>query len=182
MDIDQLVYIGDPLLGTTGLVNLNQVTNVSNVTGGAWAAGNADAMIAQLNELQESVWEASGFTIVPSEIRVPPLHMSLLVSTKVSTAGNVSVLRYFQENNLTTTHGAKPVNIQASKWLKNRGAGGTQRMIAYTKEYDKVRFPMTPLQKTPLEWRSLYNITTYWSRMGQVESPYPETIGYRDGI
>jgi hypothetical protein len=182
MDIDQLVYIGDPVLGTTGLVNLAQVTNVSNVTGGAWAAGNADAMIAQLNELQESVWEASGFAIVPSEIRVPPLQMSLMVSTKVSTAGNVSVLRYFQENNLCTTHGAKPVNIQASKWLKNRGAGNTQRMVAYTKEYDKIRFPMTPLQKTPLEWRSLYNITTYWSRMGQVESPYPETIGYRDGI
>jgi hypothetical protein len=182
MDIDQLVYVGDPILGTTGLVNLNQVTNVSNVTGGAWAGASPDIMIAQVNELLESVWEASGFAIVPSELRVPPLQMSLMVSTKVSTAGNVSVLRYIQENNLTTTHGAKPLNIQASKWLKNRGAGNTQRMIAYTKEYDKVRFPMTPLQKTPLEWRSLYNITTYWSRMGQVESPYPETLGYRDGI
>jgi hypothetical protein len=119
---------------------------------------------------------------VPSELRIPPLQLSLLVSTKVSTAGNVSVLRYIQENNLTVTHGAKPLNIQASKWLKNRGSGNTQRMVAYTKEYDKVRFPMTPLQKTPLEWRSLYNITTYWSSMGQVESPYPETLGYRDGI
>jgi hypothetical protein len=181
MDIDQLVYIGDPLIGTTGITNLSQVTNVANVTGGAWTT-NPDTMIAQINELLESVWEASGFAIVPSELRIPPLQMSLLISTKVSSAGNVSVLRYIQENNLTTTNGAKPLNIQASKWLKNRGSGNTQRMIAYTKEYDKVRFPMTPLQRTPLEWRSLYNLTTYWARMGQVESPYPETIGYRDGI
>jgi hypothetical protein len=108
--------------------------------------------------------------------------MAQLVSTLVSTAGNVSVLRFIQENNLSMTHGSGALNIQASKWLTNRGVGNSQRMVAYTKEYDKVRFPMTPLQKTPLEWRSLYNITTYWGRMGQVESPYPETISYRDGI
>lgn len=184
MDTDQLVYIGDPTtsVNTTGLFNLAQVTNVGNVTGGAWTTANPDLILAQINELLASVWEASGFAVVPSELRLPPTQMAMLVASKVSTAGNVSVLRFLQENNLTTTHGSKPLNIQASKWLKNRGAGNTQRMVAYTKEYDKVRFPMTPLQKTPLEWRSLYNITTYWSRMGQVESPYPETIGYRDGI
>jgi hypothetical protein len=182
MDTDQLVYIGDPLVGTTGLTNLGTVSNLTNVTGGTWTAGGANIIIQQINELLASVWAASGYAIVPSELRVPPTQMALLVSTIVSTAGNVSVLRYIQENNLSITHGNKPLNIQASKWLTNRGIGATQRMIAYSKEYDKVRFPMTPLQKTPLEWRSLYNITTYWSRKGQVESPYPETIGYRDGI
>jgi hypothetical protein len=182
MDTDQLVYIGDPVVGTTGLVNLSTVSNLTNVTGGTWATGGAAAMIAQINELISSVWAASGYAIVPNQIRVPPAQMSLLVSTLVSTAGNVSVLRFIQENNLSLTHGSGQLNIQASKWLTGRGVGVTGRMIAYTKEYDKIRFPMTPLQKTPLEWRSLYNITTYWSRMGQVESPYPETIGYRDGI
>ena len=182
MDTDQLVYIGDPLVGTTGLVNLASVSNVTNVTGGTWATNGATAMISQINELLQSVWALSGYSIVPSELRVPPAQMALLVSTLVSTAGNVSVLRYIQENNLSITQGGRPLNIQASKWLTNRGQSNAQRMIAYTKEYDKVRFPMTPLQKTPLEWRSLYNITTYWARMGQVETPYAETIGYRDGI
>jgi hypothetical protein len=181
MDTDQLVYIGDPVVGTTGLFNLSTVTPV-NVTGGTWTSGGAPVIIQQINELIATTWANSGYAIVPNQIRLPPLQMAQLVSTLVSTAGNVSVLRFIQENNLSMTHGSGALNIQASKWLTNRGVGNSQRMVAYTKEYDKVRFPMTPLQKTPLEWRSLYNITTYWGRMGQVESPYPETISYRDGI
>jgi hypothetical protein len=41
---------------------------------------------------------------------------------------------------------------------------------------------MTPLQRTPLEWRSIYNLTTYYGRLGVIEVVYPETILYRDGI
>jgi hypothetical protein len=55
-------------------------------------------------------------------------------------------------------------------------------MLCYTKEYNRVRFPLTPLQRTPLEWRGLYNMTTYWGRIGVIEVVYPETISYRDGI
>jgi hypothetical protein len=186
MDTDQLVYIGDPVIGTTGLVNHVTVTNVSNAPTGGWtalaAAGTPDGILADLNEVLTSAWAASGYAIVPSELRLPPLKFGLLVSTKVSTAGNVSVLRYFQENNITVTNGSKPLNIQPAKWLTGRGAAGADRMIAYTKEYDKIRFPQTPLQRTPLEWRSIYNLTTYWSKKGQVECTYPELLAYRDGI
>jgi hypothetical protein len=106
----------------------------------------------------------------------------MLVAAKVSTAGNISVLRYLQENSLCNSQNGKPLNIQPLKWLTGAGATGTNRMICYTKAYDRIRYPMTPLQRTPLEWRSLYNMTTYWGRLGVIEIVYPETIGYRDGI
>jgi hypothetical protein len=41
---------------------------------------------------------------------------------------------------------------------------------------------MTPLSRTPLEWRSIYNITTYYGRLGVIEVVYPETLLLRDGI
>jgi len=41
---------------------------------------------------------------------------------------------------------------------------------------------MTDLQRTPLEYRGLYQITTYWSTIGQIEWRYGETAAYRDGI
>jgi hypothetical protein len=186
MDIDQLVYTGDPVVGSYGLLNHPAVTNVSNVTGGTWAAAitaaTPDIMLAQVNELLASVWAASGWAVMPTELRVPPQQFGQLVANKVSTAGNVSVLRFLQENSLSNSQNGRPLNIQPLKWLVNRGAANSQRMLAYTKEKNRVRYPMTPLQRTPLEWRSLYNITTYWGRLGMIEVVYPETLGYRDGI
>jgi hypothetical protein len=183
MDIDQLVYRGDATINTHGLVNHPAVTNVTNVTGGTWAgAANPDVMLSQVNEMLESVWAASGWAQMPDQLRLPPAQFGLLVANKVSTAGNISVLRFLQENSLCNSQNGKPLNIQPLKWLVGAGAAGSQRMFAYTKAYDRVRYPMTPLQRTPLEWRSLYNITTYWGRLGVLEVVYPETIGYRDGI
>jgi hypothetical protein len=182
MDTDQLVYTGDSLIGTSGLTNHATVTNVTNVTGGNWTATAPDTILAQVNELLASVWQASAWAVMPTELRVPPVQFGILVNAKVSTAGNISVLRYLQENSLCNTQNGRPLNIQPLKWLNGRGAASTQRMVAYTKDYDKVRYPMTPLQRTPLEWRSLYNLTTYWGRMGVIEVVYPETLGYRDGI
>ena len=181
MDTDQMVYIGDSTVGAAGLVNHPLVTNVTNVTGGVWVGTSPAVMLAQVNELLTSVWTASGFAVMPDRILIPPNQFALLVSNLVSTAGNVSVYRFLTENNIAATAG-KELVIQPAKWLVGRGAGGTNRMIAYTKNRDYIRYPMTTLQRTPLEWRSLYNITTYWGRLGIMEVVYPELVGYRDGI
>lgn len=186
MDIDQMVYTGDPVVNSFGLTNHPTVTNVSNVTGGTWAAavtaGTPNVILQQVNEELSSTWAASAWAVMPTELRVPPTQFGLLVSNTVSTAGNISILRFLQENSLCNTQNGRPLNIQPLKWLNGRGAGGTQRMVAYTKQKERVRYPMTPLQRTPLEWRSLYNLTTYWGRLGMIEVVYPECIGYRDGI
>lgn len=186
MDIDQLVYTGDTAVNTFGLTNHPTVSNLTNVTGGTWQAaitGNTpNVILQQVNELLSSVWQASGWAQMPDQLRVPPVQFGMLVSNTVSTAGNISILRFLQENSLCNSQNGKPLNIQPLKWLYNRGIGPSQRMLCYTKAYDRVRYPMTPLQRTPLEWRSLYNITTYWGRLGVIEVVYPETIGYRDGI
>jgi hypothetical protein len=184
MDVDQLVYIGDTSVNSFGLTNHPLVTNVANVVGGNWdpTDPDPDLIVAQIDEVLQSTWETSAWAVMPDQLRVPPQQFGIMVSAKVSTAGNISVLRYVQENSLCNTQNGKPLNIQPLKWLAGRGVGSTNRMLAYTKQYDKVRFPMTPLQKTPLEWRSLWNITTYWGRIGMIEVVYPETIGYRDGL
>jgi hypothetical protein len=181
MDTDQLVYLGDATLGTYGLINHPSIS-VANVTGGAWSAATPDAIIAQVNEILATTWQNSGYAQAPDQLRVPPQQFGLLVSTKVSTAGNISTLRYLQENTICNTQNGKPLNIQPLKWLSNAGVGSANRMLAYTKQYDRVRFPMTPLSRTPLEWRSIYNITTYYGRLGVIEVVYPETLLLRDGI
>jgi hypothetical protein len=41
---------------------------------------------------------------------------------------------------------------------------------------------LVPLQHTPVEYRSIWQLTTYFARLGCVEIVYPEMIGFSDGI
>lgn len=182
MDIDEQVYIGDELLGLFGLVNSPRVTNVSNAQTGSWATATPQQILDDVNELLNSVWKESGYAICPSKLLLPPIQFSKLVSTLISQAGNISVLEFLKANSLANTLNGRPLDIQPVKWLAGRGASGKDRMVAYTQDQQRVRFPLVPLQRTPLEYRSLYQLTTYFGRLGAVEFVYPETLGYRDGI
>lgn len=182
MDIDEQVYVGDADLGFTGLLNSSKVTNVSNALVGNWATATPDQILADVNDLLASVWAASGFAICPRELRLDPINYSKLVSRKISDMGNISILEYLRNASLSNAMNGVPLNIQSVKWLTNRGVSNTNRMVAYTNAKERVRFPLVPLQRTPLEHRSIRQITTYYGRLGVVEVVYPETIGYRDGI
>lgn len=182
MDVDEQVYIGDPVLGVTGLVNNAAVTNVANAVTGNWATATPDQMLDDVNELLTSVWQESAYAVCPERLLVDPVSYSRLVQRKVSEAGNISVLNYLRENSIANANNGRPLDIFPSKWLTGRGAAGANRMVAYTKDQQRVRFPLVPLQRTPLEYRDIRQLTTYFGRLGVVEVVYPETIGYRDGI
>ena len=186
MDIDEQVYIGDAKLGAYGLLNspLVTVTNVAaNGTGATlWSAKSPSDMLADINALINSTWLATGYSFAPTRLGLPPVQFSRLAASLSGTSGNSSVLEFLKANSLSNTVNGRPLEIVPMKWLAGRGTGGTDRMIAYTKAEDRVRFPLTPLQRTPVEYRSLYQMTTYWGRIGQVEMPYVEAAAYADGI
>ena len=181
MDTDEQVYIGDTFTGDKGLVNSTMVST-ANVTGAAWASATADVILAQVNEILNAAWAATGFAVCPSELRIPPAQYSLISTKIVSSAGSISVLQYLMQNSIANNVNGRPLNIQPLKWLTGRGAGSTDRMIAYTNDRKYVRFPIVPLRSTPIEYRGIWQLTTYYGRLGAVESPYPETIAYMDGI
>ena len=193
MDTDEQVYVGDSTLAQYGLVNSPLVT-ASVVANGAqgttqWNTKSPDEILADVNTLLNAVWAASGWAVMPSRLLLPPVQFGYIVSQKVSTAGNVSILEFLRANSLSNATNGRPLDIQPLKWLVGRGVGGTpgvlgtvDRMVAYTKDKNRVRFPMTMLQRTPLEYRSIYQMTTYFGRLGVVEFVYPETLGYADGI
>lgn len=194
MDVDEQVHIGDTSTGDTGLLNNSLVTNVNNLPVGAlgsalWSQKTPDEILADLNYALTSVWAASAWAIMPRQILIPPQQLGALSTAKVSDAGNVSVLKYILENNIVNASGQGKLEIIGDKWNVGAGAGGTigvqdghDRMVVYTNEKDYVRYPMTLLQKTPLQYESIYHKTTYFCRLGVVEVVYPETVGYFDGL
>lgn len=186
MDTDEMVYIGDTSKSATGMVN-NASVSTTNVVNGVstsplWSAKTPDEILSDINTLISTVWTNSAVAVAPGELRLPPLKFGYLAATKVSNAGNATLLEFVREKNLASVVNGKPLNVQPLKWLTGRGAGGTDRMMAYTRNPDYIRYPLVPLQRTPLEYRSLFQITTYFGRLGEVEIPYTETVGYADGF
>lgn len=186
MDIDEQVYVGDTALNLFGLVNSPLVT-ATNVVNGAsasplWANKTPQEILNDVNTLLNNVWTASAWAVCPSKLLVDPVNYSRLVSTLISSAGNISVLEFLKVNSLCNSINGRPLDIQPLKWLTGRGVGGTNRMVAYSQAEDRVRFPLVPLQRTPLEYRDLRQLTTYFGRLGAVEFVYPETVGYADGL
>jgi len=194
MDIDEMVYVGDANITGGGMVNNALVTNVSNVPNGAaasplWSTKTPGEILADVNAGITSTWAASAWKVMPNRLLLPPALFGAISTQVVSTAGNVSILKYLLENNVLKASGQGEMTIQPAKWLIGAGAGGTlgvtgtvDRMVFYTKDKQFVRYPMTLLQRTPVQYQSIFQMSTYYCRLGVVECVYPETFGYRDGI
>lgn len=193
MDTDEQVYIGDTTMGDTGLINNAGIT-VTNVANGAqgtpqWSTKNPDEILLDFNSAITLVWAAAAWAVIPKDILIPPEQFGQLSTQKVSQAGNVSVLKYIEDNNVLTAAGRGKLNIQPLKWAIGAGVGGTigttgtvDRMIVYTNDRKRVRFPMTLLQRTPIQYDAIWHKTTYFGRLGVVEWVYTNTGGYFDGI
>jgi hypothetical protein len=195
MDIDEMVYVGDANLLAGGLVNHSLVTNVSNLPNGSvgasprWSTKNPDEILADVNNAITSAWAASAWKVMPNKLLIPPVQFGYISTIKVSDAGNISILKYLLENNVLKASGKGELEIQPAKWLVGAGVGGTigtpgtvDRMVCYTQDNEYVRYPMTLLQRTPVQYDSIFHKSTYYCRLGQVEMVYPETVAYRDGL
>ncbi|CVE76159.1 DUF2184 domain-containing protein [Serratia marcescens] len=179
MDTDEQVYIGDSTLGVAGLLNLPEVVPLAAAA--AWTATtDPDVILQDINLVLTDVWLRSGYAVCPAKIGLAPELFGLLTTKKVSSAGNISVLEYVKINCIAYQENGEPLEIVSMKWASKRGAGGAHRIVAYTQDEQYVRFPMVPLLNTPLEYRSMQQLTVYYGKLGQVEAPYANTIGYLD--
>ncbi len=189
MDVDQVVYVGDAQLGRTGLLNSSRVTNTGNVVNGAsgtatWATKTPDEIRKDVNELLSSIWAASGYKAPPTKLLLPPTAFGYISTTIASSAANSTILTFLRENNILTADQGIPLEIGAVKWLDKANLPGASadRMVAYSKKPNYVRFPMVPLVPTVQQYEGIWVRVPYYGKLGAVETVYPETIGYRDGI
>ena len=179
MDVDEMVYIGDTQIGATGLINSVKVS-VDNVTT-SWDTATAEQILDDVNGLVEKTWANSAYALCPTHLLLAPKKYAKL-TRPMTTAGSKSILQYIVEECLSNGINGRPLVINPVKWLTGRGLGGKDRAVAYSKGEMYVRYPLVPLQRTPVEFRGIHQITTYYGRLGEVEFVYPETIAYADGM
>ena len=185
---DEMVYVGDTDTSLTsyGLVNSPLVTT-SNVVNGVsgfpeWDQKTPQEKLFDTNGMLYAGWEATGFSVLPSKVALPPYQFSLISQEIVSSAGSMSTLRYLKENSLITAETGQELEIVPLKWLKGAGVGGTDRMFCYTNREEFVRFPMVPIRRETAYYHSIYYHAPYTWAYGMIEFVYPETVQYADGI
>lgn len=189
MDTDQVVYIGDSNVGSTGLLNSAAVTNSTNVANGVagtpqWVTKTPDEIRQDVNELLISVWAATGYSTPPTKVALSPAAFGYISTAIASTAANTTILTFLKENNILTAEKGIPLEFVPVKWLAAANLPGASydRMVAYSQRPEFVRFPMVPLQPVAPQYAGIWIKVPYYGKLGAVETVYPETIGYRDGI
>lgn len=186
MNTDQMVYIGSSDVGATGLVNNAAVTQsfVANGVSGSslWVNKTPDEILQDVNAQIVATWAAAGYAVCPGKLLLPPAQFGYISSQKVSSAGNVSILKFLKENCISLEINGTALEISPVKWLTGAGSGGDDRMVAYTNSEDRVRFPMVPIRRETAYYQGIRFAAPYLWAFGQVEFVYPETVSYADGI
>lgn len=182
MDMDRLVYIGDPSIEAKGLLT-NQNISTGNATVSFVDGGSSiENILADFNALLTRAWKNSGYAAIPTKVLMAPSDFAALSGRLNSQAGNSNILEYISRNCITMTETGLPLEIRSVKWLESAGANGKKRMVAYTQRPDIVRIPVVPLQRSPMLQDLVWFRAAYYGLMGGVEFVYPETIAYMDTV
>ncbi|USG65170.1 DUF2184 domain-containing protein [Brevibacillus ruminantium] len=188
--IDNLVYNGLPVMDVYGLVNNPDIVTSAAPNGASgsstWQSKTPDEILDDVNSLITETWAASEYDLtgMANHILLPPVQYTYLVNRKVSDAGNISILKYLEENNIARNQGIDLV-IAPSRWCTAAGTGGKDRMVAYVNEEDRINFDLpVPLSRvmTQPQVTEMSYMTAYAAQLGQVKVLYDTCIRYMDGI
>ena len=206
LQTDAQAYLGWTGNGTFGLINnTGQVTptNLPNGAAGgpqwmphtAYAGKTAAEILTDLANMAYTPWFQSGFAVKPNRILLDPQNFNYIRVTPATTAGSKSILQYFLESYNSDPGESDPLRVLPLKWCIGAGAGGTlltpgtvNRGVVYHRYPGDdwmnafVRFPLTMLQRTPIQYDGLWHKFYKWGRLGAVEFVYPETVSYFDGM
>jgi len=187
---DQSVYMGFEKVASTGLLNNPNVTRVAAAphtpdgTDTAWDDKTPDEILADFNNALTAVWSANDMAedALPNQILIPVYQFGQLVTRKVGTTGDKSILTYIKENNIVAQQG-KNLEIFPCKYCYHAGTDSADRMVVYINEVDKIRYHQTaPLRRMTTETADLSFKTPYVAQISEVEFCYPTTVYYVDGI
>ena len=186
--IDRNVYVGFRKVSSTGLVNNPNImrSSAGTGTGGqtSWSAKSADEILNDINAALSAVWAANDCASdgLPNYILVPVEQFGMLVTRKVSDDSERSIMTYVKENNIAAQQG-KPLVISACKWCSGIGSSGTDRMVVYMNQADRICFNLTqPLRRMETETADLRIKIPYIAQFSEVRFLYPSTLRYMDGI
>jgi hypothetical protein len=174
--LDESIWVGDSVVGVTGLANNANVSTVSPVTG-TWSSASGPQILADLNKLVMAALIAS-----KGEEDCDTVVMSITAYGYVSTkrmgdVANLTVLEQFLKDN------PKIKRVEKSYRLELANAGGNGgRVIAYMNDPEKLE-ALVPIEFevfAPIAKGMAFSVDVH-GKFGGVAIRYPASVRYMDG-
>jgi hypothetical protein len=168
-------------------VSATSVAQAESGNGTEWIYKTPDEIINDINTALLATWAASEYDVsgMATQLLLPPAQFGYMATQKMSLAGSTSILTYLLENNIAKTQG-RDLKIFPSRWCIGAGLAGTDRMVAYVADADRLYLDITvPIQRVmtmPTVSEGGAYLTLYSAQVGQVKILFFQTIAYLDGI
>lgn len=168
------------LPGFLNNVNVTTSTAVNPGSGTEWVNKTPDQIIFDINDMLGSIFVDSLQVERPDTLLIPTKQYNYIANTPRSSTSDTTILQYLVANNIYINSDS---DIMPLPELAGSGSGDSDRMMAYTKDIDKVVYhiPM-PLRFTQPERRGRgYQVPGEFKLAG-IEFRYPGSARYVDGI
>lgn len=175
--IDEILSVGLPSDGIPGFINNADVPTAA-VAGDVWANKTPTAIRADIDEMLQDIPDVSlGVERGPFTIVLPDLQFDILADTQNSDASDRTIMEFLLQRNNKITEIVPWWRMDAA------GAGGLDRMMAYTRDARNVRAIVPQeFEMFPIEPRNLEFVVSTHARVGGTNFQYPLSARYRDGI
>ena len=173
--IDIVGASGIPECNTTGFLNDANVPINPMQTAGAWATLTTLQILGNMNDLAQSIVDASLEVEKPNTMLLPSAEFGLVSSTPMSADNDKTILSVFLTNSPYIT------NVDQWTRLTAAGTGGVPRVVAYDRSDRVIQFNLPLLfEQLPPQPKSLSFEVPVHARAGAVEIHYPLAIAYGD--
>jgi len=178
---NDIAYTGNATYNIPGFINNANISEytIPNGVGGneEWNTKTPDEIIADLSGIATSIIDGTNGVEEPDTMLLPIEQFNYLNNTRMTGGSDINIMQYFLNTN---------GHIKYVDWvteLKGAGAGGSDRMMVYAKDREKLVF------KAPMEYRQLAperrgygtEILTE-KRIAGVTIYYPQSVAFADNI
>lgn len=181
VQIDRILALGDTATGLRGLLNQPNAlsyTVPADGTGASalWTAKTPALIVRDMVGICEYIVSQTAEVEAPNMLLLPRAQYTQIRTTRFDSNSDKTILQWFQ---------ATYPQVMVDTWyrLSGAGAGGTNRMVAYTMSPDHLQGAIPQeFEQLPVQERGLEFIVPCHARIGGVQAYYPLSIAYGDGI
>jgi len=177
---DSVAWNGDPDYGIQGLIDYPGITEytVPNPGSGTEFINKEPLeILADLNGIVTAVVSVTNGVESPDTLILPVDQFELINNTPIGDNADKTILTFFLENSR---------HINTVEWvveLAGAGAGGTDRMMVYTRDEDHLTLEIPqPFEQFPVQQRAMEFEIMCHEETGGVIVYYPQAVAYADGI
>ena len=177
---DNVFIMGDSAKGWDGMINNSSITP-STLTG-TFATQTALVIADDINNLLGGVWTSTNQVRYADTLLLPPVQANILATKPIGDDADKSVMDYIKNYNIYTQMTGNPLMIRTLRQLDGAGAGGVDRIIAYSRDMDVLRYHV-PQELQFLEPQRRADTWVYYGHgvLAGLEIMEPTAVRYGDG-